>query len=206
MTINRKFFFQNAKKILFDGTISVSQVAGCNAVLDAWEAGHKNDDDRWLAYMFGTAHHETGRAMWPIRETFAASDDQVISRLEKAFGAGKLTWVKAPYWRKDLQGMSWYGRGLVQITHRANYERLGALIGVNLSSNPNLALDIGVAVKIMFAGMMNGAFTGRKLADYFWEKKEDWRGARRIINGSERADLVASYAKAYYSCISYTTG
>jgi len=34
--------------------------------------------------------------------------------------------------------------------------------------------------------------------------KEDWEGARRIINGRDKKVLIASYAKKYYSAISYT--
>lgn len=58
----------------------------------------------------------------------------------------------------------------------------------------------------MFLGMTAGWFTGKKLADYFNPKKENWIYARRIINGTDKANLIASYAKRYYSSISYTTG
>lgn len=154
--------------------------------------------------MLGMAHHETGRTMQPVRETFASSDQQAISRLNRAWGAGSLTWVRAPYWIPDANGRSWFGRGFVQITHQANYQKLGNLIGVDLVSDPGVAMHIDVALKTMFVGMRTGAFTGRKLADFFSSTAEDWRGARKIINGTERADLVASYAKAYYAAISHT--
>jgi hypothetical protein len=35
---------------------------------------------------------------------------------------------------------------------------------------------------------------------------EDWFNARRIINGTDKASLIASPAKKYYGTISYTTG
>lgn len=206
MTINRNFFFDRALAYLFDGRGSSSQRAGLQAILDCWEGSFAKLDDRWLAYMLATAHHETGRLMIPVRETFANSDAEAISRLNRAYAAGKLPWVRTPYWQVDADGKSWFGRGLVQITHKSNYERLGRAIGVDLVANPSFALDQGVAVRILFAGMMNGLFTGKSLAHFFAGNKEDWRGARKIINGIERQDLVASYAKAYYSCISYTTG
>jgi len=204
MAINRKFFFDNVRLSLFDGALKASQVQGLSAVLDKWEADSPQADDRWLAYMLGTAHHETGRTMQPVRETFASSDAQAISRLNSSFGAGKLTWVKAPYWLPDAQGRSWLGRGFVQITHKANYQKLGNLIGVDLVADPTRAMDLDTALKIMFAGMREGSFTGKKLADFFGSNREDWRNARRIINGVERADLVASYARKYYASISHT--
>jgi predicted chitinase len=204
MAINRKFFFDNVRLSLFDGALKAPQVEGLTAILDKWEAESPRADDRWLAYMLGTAHHETGRTMQPVRETFATSDAQAISRLNAAFRAGRLSWVRSAYWNPDAQGKSWLGRGFVQITHKANYQKLGSMIGVDLTADQTRAMALDTALKIMFVGMKQGAFTGKKLGDFFSPGKEDWRNARRIINGIERADLVASYAKRYYASISYT--
>lgn len=206
MAINRHFFFDQTRATLFDGAFKQAQVDGLTAILDKWEKESPDADDRWLAYMLGTAHHETGRTMQPVRETFANSDAKAISILDKAFGAGKLTWVKKPYWGPDADGKSWLGRGLVQLTHKTNYEKLGNAIGVNLVQDPTLAMDMDVALKIMFVGMRDGLFTKIGLPDRFSKTVEKWREARQIINGLERADLVASYAKAYYAAISYTVG
>ena len=94
MPINREFFFYHVRLQLFDGSMKQSQVNGLNGFLDKWEAETPDADDRWLAYILGTAHHETGRTMLPVRETFGTSDAQAISRLQKAFDLGKLKWVK----------------------------------------------------------------------------------------------------------------
>jgi hypothetical protein len=206
MPINRTFFFEHTRKVLFDGSMKQKQVEGIEAILNKWEKEMPKADDRWLAYMLGTAHHETGRTMQAVRETFASSDDKAISILNSAFGKGQLSWVKKPYWVKDADGKSWLGRGLVQLTHKSNYEKMKKAIGEDLVKDPSLAMNLDVAVKIMFEGMTKGSFTTRKLADFFDGKKEEWRDARKIINGLERADLVASYAKSYYSAISYTAG
>ena len=206
MAINRKFFFDHVQMHLFDGSLKQSQVDGIVAILDKWEAEMPHADDRWLAYMLATAHHETGRTMQPVRETFASSDDKAIAILNKAFGAGKLTWVKKPYWVRDSEGKSWLGRGFVQLTHKSNYEKMTEVTGVDLVAHPEDAMHLDVAVKIMYAGMIQGLFTRKKLADFFDGPKEDWRSARRIINGLERADLVASYGKSYYASIGYTVG
>lgn len=205
MMINRTFFFDYARAHIFRGAISQSQRDGLTAILDKWQLVSPNADDRWLAYMLGTAHHETGARMQPVRETFAASDQQAAARLETAWRKGQLPWVTTPYWRPDANGQYWYGRGLVQITHKANYRKLGTLIGVNLTGNPSLALDSQVALAIMFDGMRAGSFTGKTLANYFSPTKGDWINARRIINGIESAQLVAAYAQSYYAAISYTT-
>lgn len=81
---------------------------------------------------------------------------------------------------------------------------MGDRINTDLVANPELALDTKIATKIIFAGMIEGAFTNKKLSDYFNPRTEDWRNARRIVNGLDSADLIASYAKKYYASISHT--
>lgn len=84
----------------------------------------------------------------------------------------QLSWVKTPYWRKVGNGESWFGRGLVQLTHQASYVKLATAIGhPKLATHPNEALDMGVSIKVMFVGMEKGLFTGKKLADYFDGRK-----------------------------------
>lgn len=206
MAINRRSFFDFVRGHLFDGSLKQSQVDGLTAILDKWEREMANADDRWLGYILATAHHETGRTMQPVRETFASTDDKAIAILERAFRAGNLPWVSTPYWRKDEGGKSWLGRGLVQLTHKRNYEAMTRATGIDLTGRPELAMDLKVSVDIIFYGMIHGSFTGKKLSDYFAGARQDWDNARRIINGEDKKMLVASYGKVYYAAISYTTG
>jgi predicted chitinase len=209
MTFDRTIFFKTVRSSLFDGTLRQGQVEGITAILDRWaqlpatavRPMPATADRRWLAYMLATAHHETGRTMQPVRETFAASDERAIAILDAAFRRGQLPAVSVPYWRRDAEGRSWLGRGLVQLTHRVNYEKMTAATGIDLVARPDLAMELAVSVDILFAGMESGAFTGRKLGDYFSATKEDWTGARRIINGRDRAALVAGYGKRYLAAI-----
>ncbi len=202
--INREFFFEHLHDKLYPRGLNDAQVEGHDAVLDEWEQDHSAEDDRWLAYILATGYHETARTMQPVRETLANSDAEAASRLDRAWASGKLPWVREPYWRKDADGKYWYGRGLVQLTFKRNYATLGRDIGVDLVGDPSLALDMAVAVKILFYGMIHGEFTGKALGAYFDRSKEDWLNARRIVNGLDRASDIAGYAKSYYASISYT--
>lgn len=187
--INRDFFFERVRGALFSGRLRQPQVVGLNAILDAWEKDRANKDDRWLAYALATAHHETDRKMQPIAEY--------------GKGAGKA------YGEPDPRtGCIYYGRGFVQLTWGRNYRTLGRRLGLGeaLYENPDVALDLDVAVRILFVGMEEGLFTRRKLADYFSGARADWVQARRIINGTDRAPLVAGYAREYYAALSYTVG
>jgi predicted chitinase len=97
---------------------------------------------------------------------------------------------------QDGDGMRFRGRGYVQITGRANYGHLGQLLGMGnaLIENPDLALDPKIAYKIMSVGMRQGSFTGKKLGDYLNSTAHDYVNARRIINGTDRAEVIADYA------------
>lgn len=189
MSINRQFFFDTVRSRLFGGSLKQKQVEGLTTILDEWEANHWQKDDRWLAYMLGTAYHEVDRTMQPITE----------------YASGK-----AYEGRLDLgntqpgDGVRFKGRGYVQLTGRTNYQKMSAVTGADLIANPELALQTDVATKVMFYGMENGTFTGKKLADYFDGEKADWINARRIINRLDKATAIAEYAKKFYSAISYT--
>lgn len=185
--INRQFFFDYARNNLFGGRLKQAQVNGINGILDEWERAHKRKDDRWLAYMLATTHHETDRTMKPINE----------------YGRGRGRRYGQP---DPVTGHTYFGRGFVQLTWKENYEKMGRKLRVDLVNNPELALDLEIATKILFRGMMDGDFTGKKLSDYFNPGKEDWRNARRIINGTDKAELISDYGKRYYAAISYTTG
>jgi putative chitinase len=92
-------------------------------------------------------------------------------------------------------GWRYRGRSLVQITGRDNYAKYG------IADDPDKALDPVKAVSIMFDGMINGRFTGKKLADFFSATATDWTGARKIINGTDRAADIAGYAKKFAAAI-----
>jgi putative chitinase len=196
--INRKFFFDHAKQILFGGRFTTNQVAGLTAILNEWETHHAHKDDRWLAYMLGTTHHETDKTMQPI--------DEIGRGLGKPYG-NRLKMAKdrnsnhIPY--SDTTEL-FYGRGFVQLTWYENYDLAGRKLGTNFMHNAAGVKVLSNATKILFSGMMEGWFTGVKLSKYFNSTTDDWKNARRIINGTDKAELIKSHALNYYSCISYT--
>jgi len=164
-----KFF--NSIRSLF-GHLSLSQVQGIEAILD--EAEKRGTPRNWLAYVFATAFHETARTMQPIRE----------------FGRG----------RGMKYGTTYYGRGLVQLTWKYNYEKAGKKLGVDFVTNPDRVLESRYAIPIAFDGMEEGWFTGKDLAKEIdlvdesdTEDAREFREARRIINGTDRAQTIAGY-------------
>ena len=98
-------------------------------------------------------------------------------------------------------GARFKGRGYVQLTGRRNYALAAKKLGVDLVANPDLALDPHHAARIMFEGMIDGWFTRKKLTDYFSSSKTDWKNARRIINGTDKAATIASYAETFFRAL-----
>jgi hypothetical protein len=184
--IDRGRFFAAIRNLLWSGVpLTAGQVEGHTVLLDEWERRHSEDDRRWLAYALATAYHETGRTMQPIEEW--------------GIGAGK------PYGEPDIvTGKRYYGRGYVQLTWRENYDRAGRHVGVDLVAEPERALESEIAARVLFEGMIVGLFTGKRLVDYFAADREDWRGARRIVNGLDRATRIGRYGRAYFEALGGT--
>lgn len=165
---------------VFGTSLSQSQVNGMEAILD--EAERRGVPAKQLAYILATAYHETARTMQPIEE----------------YGKGK----GRPYAKPTgPYSQSYYGRGFVQLTWLANYEKAGKLLGVDLVRYPAKALDLDIATEIIIQGMLDGWFTGKKLSDYISGDKADYAGARKIVNGTDRASQIAGYAKAFEAAL-----
>jgi hypothetical protein len=58
-----------------------------------------------------------------------------------------------------------------------------------------------VSAEIAVLGCKEGWFTGKKLSDYIRLDTSDFRNARRIVNGMDKADLIAGHARDYDSML-----
>ena len=128
-----------------------------------------------LTYILATAWHES--KLRPIREIRARQGTALYETQNR-------------YWFTG-----YYGRGFVQLTWESNYQKMGDWLGINLVGNPDLALDPHYAAQIIVFGMMNGSFTSRPLSRYINGSNVDFVNARRVVNGTDRASLIASYAQ-----------
>lgn len=200
MKLDRKLFFDALRaSSLNGGRLSQETVDCAGALLDAIEKIGL-DNAEHAAVIFGQCHHESGDRLASIKETvFPSHKDQnpsdatVISRLDSAFRRGVMVWVKTPYWRPDAQGKSWFGRGMIQLTHKRNYELLGRVIGADLVSNPDAALTPRNAAKVAVYGCVQGLFTGRSLADC--RTRADYR---RVVNGDHKDARLQAKLSRYY--------
>ncbi|MEG3439784.1 glycoside hydrolase family 19 protein [Pannus brasiliensis CCIBt3594] len=120
-----------------------------------------------LCYIMATIQHETARTYRPIAE----------------------------YGGKNTRYAPYYGRGYVQLTWKYNYEKYSQLLGEDFVKYPDKVMEPDVSLFIIVHGMINGVFTGKKLNDYITAGRVDFLNARRIINGTDKKELIASYAE-----------
>lgn len=191
--MDRAIFFNGARAGLLGPVLTQSEVQGCGAILDAMAGAPLAH----CAYALATAYKETAHTMQPIKEMggdtyFFRRYDPKGNRPDIARQLGNT---------QPGDGVRFAGRGYVQLTGRANYARAERELGVPLVAKPDLAMDCGVAAKIMRRGMDEGWFTGRRFATYLPPVSPGttptFTQARRIINGQDCAAEIASYAMTF---------
>jgi hypothetical protein len=181
MSIDHYKFYNSIRTHLFDGKLSQEQVDGVNAIVSEWDKRGLTDL-RWLAYMLATVYWECAKTMQPIEE----------------YGKGK----SRKYGKIDpISHQVYFGRGFVQLTWKANYQKFAEVLGIDLVNYPERALELNVATQILFEGMIKGLFTGVGLPRYFNANGEDWKNARKIINGLDKAELVGGIAIKFHQAL-----
>lgn len=208
--LNRKIFFDHVRP-LFGGRMTASQVAGLTVDLDIWEEHFRASTPfTQLAVCLATEFHETAQTMQPIRERggdeyLRLNYDVTGRNPERARRYGNV---------RPGDGVRYCGRSKVQLTWYVNYlkatvrlHELG-LIGpdVDFTKDPAKVMEPRVAAMIMFLGMEEGWFTGKTLdqlvdPDIDGDEHADAVKSRAIINGSDRAELIAGYSDHFLAAL-----
>lgn len=150
-----------------------SQVDGLNFLLDKLEADSFSLTQ--ASYVLATVKWESANTFQPIKE----KRGRVGTRIRV---------LQDRYWNTGA-----YGRGYVQLTWPKNYEKFGMPDPVDY----DLALKPEKAYEILSVGMRDGLFTGKKLSDYVNDTETDYHDARRVVNGTDRADAIAQIANKF---------
>jgi hypothetical protein len=188
---NPKAFFDSVRECKVLGSaLKPDQASGLQAVLAAAkEAGWPLS---FTAYALATASHETNFTMQPVREAY---------------------WLSEGWRRTNLRYYPFYGRGYVQLTWKANYERADRELGLGgrLNENLDLALAPDIAAKIMVKGMQEGWFCAdrdgqrhtlaRHVSTNGAANLAQFTSARRIINGTDKAGKIASEAIKFQAAL-----
>ena len=180
------------------GKLNQSQVDEINFLVGEFDKD-KSISYPQAAYMLATIWHETAKKMLPIAEyghgknrTYGTWFRNSKNELYSFKDGSKNT----AYLYSDYPHL-YYGRGYVQLTWQYNYEKASKKIGIDFLNNPDLVMQKEHAVHILIVGMKEGWFTGKRLDDYIYQSKKEYISARRIINGTDKAKLIADYAVVF---------
>lgn len=198
-----------------DSSVSQQQVDGLEELLSFIEADPYLKNIRYVAYMLATVKHETAHTYHPIHEY--GTRQYFIKRYGGQTRKGKELGNDTPE-----EGYDYAGKGYPQTTGESNYEkaeraireqypevveafeaRTGRKFDLTVGDQPNdkqdpqNMLDPQIAYVTMSYGMRTGMFTGKKFSDYINDLETNYLRARRIINGNDKAALIASYARDF---------
>lgn len=161
--------------------LTTQNVLGMDQVLDYLE--QHEDNLQQAAYIIATAWWETAQTMMPVREAY---------------------WLSENWRKKNLRYYPFYGRGYVQITWEYNYKKASDYFGVDFVKNPDLVMEPKYALPILVVGSNEGWFTRKSLDDYIDNEEEndseelrEYKNARRVINGTDKADAIAKLALVF---------
>ena len=188
-------------RAIFGGKLSQEQVDGLNIILDTVNSSEFNvKDKRIAAYILATSFWETGRTMQAVKEKTDKTGEAYFFRMYDIKGS-------RPQVAKRLgnlypgDGVKFAGRGQVQLTGRTNYFNMGNYLKLDLINNPDLLLDNKVSARVLVHGILKGSFTGVGINRYVTNLKTDYVNARRIINGVDKANEIASIATQFEKAI-----
>lgn len=206
---NRKKFFDGFRLFLKKRkkVLTQDRVKALEFLLSEFEEDARWNDLRHVAYALATITIETAWTFEPIQEygTKAYFERRYGYKTRKGKELGN---------DAEGEGAKYSGKGYVQLTGETNYERLEAAIrkqysalvkGYKLRTGEEFDLtdfayqakDPEIAFAIMTIGMFQGIYTGKKITDYINSAKTDYKNARKVINGLDRATEIAGYAKEF---------
>jgi putative chitinase len=171
-------------KAISAGLLTAKGEPGFRALAGYIAGDRRMTDPRWGAYVISTVRGECGPEFLPVAERRARPGTPLRATQDRYWSTG------------------YYGRGYVQLTWRKNYERMSREVDADLVADPDrLIRDPAISYRVLSAGMVKGLFTGKGLADYILGSRCDWDGARRIINGRDKAAEFADRANSWFQII-----
>lgn len=219
--LDRQAFFAAVRKAPFAGSLTQAQVDGLGSMLDMAPPLMATMD---LGYCFATTHHETGGAMVPRVENLTYTNASRIREVwpsRFANDAAAAPFVRNPQALANKvyggrlgntlpnDGWDFRGMGLVQATGRENARRatkrlreLGYLTAdQDLEKTPTLMLDHDIAAAMLFVGLTEGWYTGRKLSQFFGVGQENPVAARTMVNPDSNGSAIAITYRAFVNAL-----
>lgn len=207
-TVN-KIHFINNYPVVFGRSLPVKKFGLIEKIIDAFDTCAFMVSLRWLAYVLATSMHESNDTFEPVKEGYwIKPESKRVNALYNYYlkhNPGALRTI----FPNGKNGTAYYGRGrVVQLTHDFNYKKASLEIygDLRLFDNPDMIItDPECDMLVTFPGMYKGWFTGYKLSQFFplGSNKSNPVSARKIINGLDKANLIAGYYTKFYDLLEF---
>ena len=178
------------EKLIFSGSLRL--------VLENIQVDERITDVKEAAYLLGTAAEESGYSLQRWEADFVCTttlpNGKKTGMTGIAYGPEgpcksalnyyrSLTGGKLNYYNLglDKKGLPYFGRGLIQLTGKGNYQYFGDIIGVDLVNNGDLALDENNSYNIAIE-YMSRVLPGKKDSTFGYAKNGDLTKARKTVN------------------------
>lgn len=190
-------------------------------LLKEWDYYPDVRDQRMLAYILGTAFHETSELRVFSENLSYKTAERIVQVFARQFNqadraaalADASHYVSAPeklanrvYGRVDLgndqpgDGWRYRGRGILPLTGKEDYSSHQALLdNIKLVDDPDLMLNNDVATRVLFSHFLKN----RSLDPYFTPGQDArWVDARATVaGGHSEAVMVADRSKKVLECL-----
>jgi predicted chitinase len=190
-------------------------------LLKEWDYYPAVQDPRMLAYVLGTALHETSNLRVFSENLVYKTPQRILAVFGNRFSAADpaaalaeaTQYVNAPeklanrvYNRASLgntmdgDGWRYRGRGILPLTGRADYREHQAIVGDPLETDPDLMYNSDVATRVLFSH-----FLSKRSLDPFFTPGQDakWVEARAVVAGGSKVEAaqVAEKSKRILDCL-----
>lgn len=206
--INKEYFSNNYHR-LFGKKLGTAKQNNIFTIIDAFVIDDKMKSLRWLAYILATSMHESNDTFAPVAEGYwIKPESKRVSALYSYYTKNNPRALRTIF-PNGKTSTAYYGRGrVIQLTHDFNYKLASLKIygDLRLFNDPDMIInDPSCDMAVTFRGMREGWFTGHRLEQFFplGSNKANWRGARKIINGLDKANLIAGYAMKFYDLLEW---
>jgi predicted chitinase len=189
-------------------------------LLKEWDYYQNVKDPRMLAYVLGTALHETSDLRVFSENLSYKTPERILHVFGNQFNLADRTaalaeaaqYVNAPeklanrvYGRRSLgndqpgDGWRYRGRGILPLTGKDDYRNHQAMVGDPLKDDPDLMYNSDVATRVLFSHFLKN----RSLDPYFPEGQDaKWEEARATVSGGKaEAMQVARRSKKILECL-----
>ena len=149
-------------------TLTIRFIDSLRLVLNKIQTDNRLTDLREVAYLLGTAHKESSYSLQRWESDYLCVEigvpyttlpkgqpcQRALDYYRKVIGK-KVNYYTMPGGVDPKTGLPYFGRGLIQLSLRGNYETYGEKIGVNLIENADLALEENNSYNIAIEYMIN---------------------------------------------------